>query len=91
MRFPNGESLQELLARAAEAFRAAQQKHAGQTIVMVSHDSFNRALLMHILGQPLSAYWTITQAPCAINELSISDDYPVVLSVNQTVHLHAVS
>jgi phosphoserine phosphatase len=91
MRFPGGESLQELLARAADALRWAEQRHATQTIVMVGHDSLNRALLMHALGQPLSSYWTIAQAPCAINEISITGNQPAVLSVNQTVHLHAVS
>jgi broad specificity phosphatase PhoE len=91
IRFPEGESLQELMARAADALRWAEQRHAAQTIVMVGHDSSNRALLMHILGQPLSSYWAIAQAPCAINEISIRGDQPVVLSVNQTAHLHAVS
>lgn len=91
MRFPEGESLQDLVARAADALRRAEQRHAAQTIVMVGHDSLNRALLMHILGQPLSSYWTIEQAPGAINEISITGDQPVVLSVNQTVHLHAGS
>jgi broad specificity phosphatase PhoE len=91
IRFPDGESLQDLVARAADAVRFAEQKHGGQTIVMVGHDSLNRALLMHLTGQPLSSYWTIVQAPCAINEISIMGDQPVVLGVNQTVHLHAVS
>jgi broad specificity phosphatase PhoE len=91
IRFPDGESLQELVARAADALRFAEQKHVGQTIVMVGHDSLNRALLMHLSGQPLASYWTIAQAPCAINEISITGDQPVVVGVNQTVHLHAVS
>jgi phosphoserine phosphatase len=91
MRFPKGESLQDLLARAADAQRFALQKHPAQTIVMVSHDSLNRALLMHILDQPLVAYWKLAQAPCAINEISPTLDHSVVLSINQTVHLRAVS
>lgn len=91
MRFPDGESLQELLARAADALRWAEERHGGQTIVMVSHDSLNRALLMHILGQPLASYWAIEQTPCAINEVSLTGDQPKALSINQTVHLHAVS
>jgi broad specificity phosphatase PhoE len=91
MRFPNGESLQDLLARAADAQRFALQKHPAQTIVMVSHDSLNRALLMHILDQPLVAYWKLSQAPCAINEISLTLDHAVVLSINQTAHLRAVS
>jgi phosphoserine phosphatase len=91
VRFPNGESLQDLLARAADAQRFALDKHPAQTIVMVSHDSLNRALLMHILDQPLAAYWKLAQAPCAINEISLTPDHAVVLSINQTVHLHAAS
>ncbi len=50
VRFPNGESLQDLLARAAEAVRVARKGYPAQTIVMVGHDSLNRALLMHILN-----------------------------------------
>jgi phosphoserine phosphatase len=91
IRFPVGESLQELLTRAADALRWAEERHRGQTIVMVAHDSFNRALLMHVLGTPLSSYWTIAQAPCAINELAITGDRAVVVSANQTSHLPAVS
>jgi phosphoserine phosphatase len=87
VRFPNGESLQDLLARAAEAVRVARERHAAQTIVMVGHDSLNRALLMHILDQPLSAYWKLAQAPCAINEISLMPDQAVVVNMNQTTHL----
>ncbi len=86
-RFPNGESLQNLLARAADAVRVARDEHPAQTIVMVSHDSLNRALLMHILDQPPSAYWTLAQAPCAINEIRIMRGRAVVMHMNQVAHL----
>jgi len=91
VRFPNGESLQDLLTRAADAVRVARERHPRQTIVMVSHDSVNRALLMHILDQPLSAYWNIAQAPCAINEISLTADSAVAMSINQTAHLDATN
>jgi probable phosphoglycerate mutase len=91
VRFPNGESLQELLARAADALRVALDRHPTQTIVMVGHDSLNRALLMHVLDQPLSAYWKLVQAPCAINEISLTPDRAVVASINQTTHLEVLS
>ncbi len=86
-RFPNGESLQDLLARAADAARIAREEHPAQTIVMVGHDSLNRALLMHILDQPLSAYWSLVQEPCAINEIRIMPDRAVVMRMNQVDHL----
>ncbi len=46
MRFPNGESLQELVARAADALRLAIERHPTEAIVMVGHDSVNRAMLL---------------------------------------------
>lgn len=90
VRFPEGESLQDLQARAADAMRVAIQQHPAQTIVMVSHDSFNRAALMHLLDQPLSAYWKLAQAPCAINEISLLQEGAVIRAVNQTSHLEAM-
>ncbi len=90
MRFPKGESLQELVARAADALRFAVDKHPAETIVMVSHDSVNRALLLQMLDQPLSAYWKLSQDPCAINEITVSGDRIVVLRVNETAHLRVL-
>jgi phosphoserine phosphatase len=87
VRFPNGESLQDLLTRAADAVRLALENHPAQTIVMVGHESLNRVLLLHVLDQPLSAYWKLAQSPCAINELLLMPERAVVLSVNQTAHL----
>jgi phosphoserine phosphatase len=87
MRIPNGESLQELVARAADSFRVVAQKHATETIVMVAHESLNRALLLQLLDQPLSAYHALAQDPCAINEIMLSADRAVVLHINQTSHL----
>jgi phosphoserine phosphatase len=87
MRFPKGESLQELVARAADALRLAIDAHPNDTIVMVGHDSVNRALLLQVLDQPLSAYWTLSQDPCAINEIATAPDSIVATRMNETVHL----
>ena len=88
MRFPHGESLQELVARAADALRIAIERHPADTIVMVSHDSVNRALLLQALDQPLSAYWKLAQDPCAINEIIVASDRVTVAHANDTAHLH---
>jgi broad specificity phosphatase PhoE len=43
VRFPGGESLQDLVARSAEAMHAVLNQHSNdETIVLVSHDSLNR-------------------------------------------------
>ena len=46
VRFPGGESLQDLAARVANALRFVLTRHASDTIVIVGHDSVNRALLL---------------------------------------------
>jgi probable phosphoglycerate mutase len=84
---PGGETLQELAARAVSALREVMRRHPQDTVVLVGHDSVNRAILLHALGLPLSGYRRLGQGPCAINELDFSGDGFVVLSMNETSHL----
>ena len=74
MRFPKGESLQDLVARTADALRTVLARHPAETVVMVGHDSVNRALLLQLLDQPLSAYWKLAQDPCTLNEVVVEGD-----------------
>jgi broad specificity phosphatase PhoE len=89
MRFPQGDSLQDLVARTANALRLVLANHPrdDEAVVLVGHDSVNRALLLQLLDQPLSAYWRIAQDPCSINELEIVDGHVRVLRINETAHL----
>jgi phosphoserine phosphatase len=87
MRFPGGESFQDLLARAADAVRAALALNAAGPVVLVAHDSVNRAMLLQLLDLPMSAYWRLAQSPCAISEVQISPESIVLARLNQTSHL----
>ena len=87
VRFPDGESLQDLVARAANALRMVLTRHAEETVVLVGHDSVNRALLLGLLDQPLSAYWRLAQDPCCLNEIDIDAGKIFVRRVNETRHL----
>jgi probable phosphoglycerate mutase len=89
IRFPNGESLQDLVARAANSLRLVLGRHPDDTIVLVGHDSVNRALLMQLIDQPLSAYWRIAQSPCCLNEIDVTDDRIYVQRINETGYLEA--
>jgi len=84
---PEGETLQDVLARATAALREVVRRHPGDTAVLVGHDSVNRVILLHALGLPLSRYWRIRQSPCAINEIAVEAGGFVIVSVNQTDHL----
>jgi probable phosphoglycerate mutase len=91
-RFPEGDSLQDLVARTADALRHVLKHHpaGGEAVVLVGHTSVNRALLLQLLDQPLSAYWRVHQSPCAINEIDVVDGEVRVRSLNETRHLESI-
>ncbi len=91
VRFPNGESLQDLTARVANALRLVLARHADDTVVLVGHDSVNRALLTQVLDQPLSAYWRIAQSPCCLNEIDIGGGGSTAQRINETAHLEGLA
>ena len=86
-RFPEGESLQDLLGRAADALRLVLARHAGATVLFVTHDSVVRALTLQLTGLPLSFYHQLTISPCSISEVMIEGDRPRLVRVNETAHL----
>jgi phosphoserine phosphatase len=90
-RFPQGESLHDLVSRAADVLRDLLQRHRDQTVVLVSHDSGNRALLTQVLDQPLSAYSRIVIDPCGITEIEFVGNIARVLRVNETQHLSGIA
>jgi phosphoserine phosphatase len=87
VRFPNGESLQDLVARTADVLRFILTRHPGETVVLVGHDSVNRALLLELLDQPLAAYWRLDQQPCCLNEIDIANGSICVRRINETAYL----
>jgi phosphoserine phosphatase len=87
VRFPFGESLQDIVLRSAEAFRTVVESFPDDIIVLVGHDSVNRALLLQLLDQPLSAYWRLAQDPCCINVIEYKNGKIAVKSINDTSHI----
>jgi phosphoserine phosphatase len=87
VRFPGGESLQDVAARAADALRFVLARHARDTVVLVGHDSVNRALLLQLLDLPLAAYRRLAQAPCCLNEIDADGGNVSIVRLNETHHL----
>lgn len=87
VRFPGGESLQDLIARAADALRLMLAQGNAATIVAVAHDSVNRAALIQLLDQPQSAFWRFAQHPCCLNEFEIDHGRARATRINDTSHL----
>lgn len=87
VRFPGGESLHDLLARTADALRQLIDEHPRETIVVVGHDSVNRAILMQVLQQSPSMYWQLVQSPCGLNEIELDHERARVVRMNETAHV----
>jgi probable phosphoglycerate mutase len=90
IRVPGGETLQDVLARTADALRVVLLRHPEDTVVLVGHDCVNRVILLHALELPLARYWHLAQAPCAINQIIATEDGFTVWSLNETWHLGGV-
>jgi len=87
VRFPQGESIQDVAARTSDALRLVLERHPAHTVVLVGHDAVNRVLLTQLLDLPLSAFWCIAQQPCCINEIDVVEDSVRVLQINGVDHL----
>jgi phosphoserine phosphatase len=71
VRFPRGESFQDLLARMANVLRLVRERHNDETVVLVGHSSGNRALILQALDQPLSAYWRLAQDAGSVSDIEL--------------------
>jgi phosphoserine phosphatase len=84
---PGGERLSAVNDRISEAFSELTRRHRSGTIVLVTHDTVCRVILLYALGLPLSAYWHLAPNPCCINELDYLDERFVIRRMNDTAHL----
>ena len=75
------------MSRTANALRHILERHAEDSVVVVAHDSVNRALMLQLLDQPLAAYWRLLFEPCGVSEIDIVAGRVQVRRLNETVHL----
>lgn len=87
VRPPKGDSLQDLVARTAEAVREIIASHPDGRVVVVGHDSTNRAMLLTLLDLQPSAFWQFQQSPCNITEIEVSSHSVIVKCINETTYL----
>lgn len=71
MRFPNGEALREVQARAVEALETLAEKHPDDFIVVVSHADLIKLVMAHYLGVHIDLFQRIIISPASVNVLSL--------------------
>ncbi len=88
---PSGETVDQGRARGVATVRTLAARHPDQTIVLVGHTVINRAILLGILRLNTDRFWHIRQDTCAINVFETEGDDFVLVSLNETHHLHAIN
>jgi voltage-gated potassium channel len=87
VRFPRGESLQDVRQRITAAIDSLVKNHGEQTVVLVSHNVVCRVLLCVVLGLDNSHFWQLGQDNSAVNVFEVSDGKTVLSLLNDTCHL----
>jgi len=91
VRFPNGESLDEVKRRSFAAFMEVVEKNSGNSILIIPHRVINKVLLCAILGLSNDHFWSIRQDTGCINVIEYSDSRFVLVSMNDTCHMRGIS
>jgi probable phosphomutase (TIGR03848 family) len=83
-RFPEGESLTEVQARAVAAVEAIGRRHQSRPAVVVSHGDPIRLVLAHYAGVHLDLFQRLEVAPASISLVGIGEHGPRLLRLNDT-------
>ncbi len=89
VRFPGGESLEELRERALRVIDDIVPEHGDETLVMVSHRVVNKIVLCGLLGLDNSHFWQIGQDTGCINILEFGEGFRL-RCLNDTSHLRGI-
>jgi broad specificity phosphatase PhoE len=87
VRFPGGESLEDVRVRSMAALEEVIRLNDGKTLIFVSHRVINKVLICGILGIDNSHFWQISQDPTAINLIQYKNGKYILSLMNETCHL----
>ena len=91
VRFPQGESLEDVRQRVMAAVESLADRHRDQTVILVSHKVVCQVLMCAMLGLDNSHFWQVRQDVNAVNIFEIRDGIPLVTLVNDTCHLKSLA
>jgi probable phosphomutase (TIGR03848 family) len=85
VRFPNGESLPEMAARAVGAVRDWDERLGDAAVwVACTHGDVIKAIVADALGLHLDQYQRIVPDPCSVSVIRYTKTRPYVIRVNDT-------
>ena len=84
MRFPGGESLLEVQARAVDEVNRIAQDHRKGIVVVVSHADPIRLVIAHVAGAHADHLHRLVVDPGSVTVVALGDGVPRLLKVNDT-------
>jgi probable phosphoglycerate mutase len=82
-RFPDGESLYEMQARAVQATERLRAAHPGQTVAVCSHADVIKAVTCHYLGMHLDLFQRVVVSPASVTAIAFGP-VPYLARLNDT-------
>ena len=88
VRFPGGETLKDVSARASKAVENMRNDFEGETIAVATHRVVVKLLVLQMLGLPESEFWRIMVDTCSVTTFDHHKDLGYILKRhNHTAHL----
>lgn len=91
VRFPNGETLNEVRDRSFRAFKNIVKENPGKSILIIPHRVINKVLICSILALSNSHFWEIKQDTGCINLIEYSNKRFTLSLMNDTCHLKGIA
>jgi probable phosphomutase (TIGR03848 family) len=82
-RFPEGESLYQMQARAVQAVERLRAAHPEQTVAVCSHADVIKALACHYLGMHLDLFQRVVVSPASVTAVAFGP-VPYLIRLNDT-------
>lgn len=89
-RFPGGESLLEVQARAADEIRAIADEHGRGVVVVLSHADVIRLLVAHLAGIHADHLQRLVIDTGSVTAVALSNGVPRIVKLNDTGDLSAL-
>jgi phosphoserine phosphatase len=91
VRFPHGETLDEVKDRALAAVEEVASRHPGETLLLAAHRAVNKVLICAFIGLDNSHFWRIGQDTTAINRFHRLGATWQIMLLNDTCHLRGLA
>jgi probable phosphomutase (TIGR03848 family) len=84
VRFPGGESLQDVRDRGVRALEAIAARHRRQVVAAVTHGDVIRLVLAHYAGIHIDLFQRLVADAASVSSVALADGAPRILRMNDT-------